>query len=112
MLPNASFWMRLRRANMSSRPIRPCWRYMEKKFSPRPPAQGVDLGFEASVGGGIPVIQALREGLAANTIQSIYGIINGTSNYILSRMTHEGQRFETVLEDAQASRVCRGGSDF
>src|SRR3990167_1839357 len=40
--------------------------------------KGVDLGFEASVGGGIPVIQALREGLAANTIQSIYGIINGT----------------------------------
>ena len=54
--------------------------------------KGVDLGFEASVGGGIPVIQALREGLAANTIQSIYGIINGTANYILSRMTHEGQR--------------------
>ena len=43
--------------------------------------QGVDVGFEASVGGGIPVIRALTEGLAGNTIQSIYGIINGTSNY-------------------------------
>src|SRR2546430_3875954 len=62
---------------------------------------GVDLGFEASVGGGIPVIQALREGLAANTIQSIYGIINGTANYILSRMTREGQCFETVLDEAK-----------
>ncbi|MFO0732396.1 MAG: homoserine dehydrogenase [Nitrospiraceae bacterium] len=61
---------------------------------------GVDVGFEASVGGGIPVIRALMEGLAANNIQSIYGIINGTSNYILSRMTSEGQRFEVVLEEA------------
>lgn len=63
--------------------------------------QGIDLGFEASVGGGIPVIRALTEGLAANNIQSIYGIINGTSNYILSRMTSEGQRFDTVLEEAK-----------
>src|SRR6185295_17200955 len=46
----------------------------------------MDLGFEASVGGGIPVIRALTEGLAANTVLSLYGIINGTSNYILSRM--------------------------
>lgn len=63
--------------------------------------QGIDLGFEASVGGGIPVIRALTEGLAANNIQSIYGIINGTSNYILSRMTSEGQRFDVVLEEAK-----------
>lgn len=62
---------------------------------------GVDLGYEASVGGGIPIIRALTEGLAANTIQSIYGIMNGTSNYILSRMTSEGQRFEVVLEEAK-----------
>ncbi len=62
---------------------------------------GIDLGFEASVGGGIPVIRALIEGLAANNIQSIYGIINGTSNYILSRMTSEGQRFDVVLEEAK-----------
>src|SRR4026208_2451996 len=63
--------------------------------------KGIDLGFEASVGGGIPVIQALREGLAANTIQSIYGIINGTANYILSRMTHGGQSFETGLDEGK-----------
>src|SRR5574337_2185469 len=62
---------------------------------------GVDLGFEASVGGGIPVIRALTEGLAANRIESIYGIINGTSNYILSRMTHDGGKFEDVLRRAQ-----------
>jgi homoserine dehydrogenase len=62
---------------------------------------GVDLGFEASVGGGIPVIRALTEGFAANTILSIYGIMNGTSNYILSRMTREGHRFEQVLAEAQ-----------
>lgn len=63
--------------------------------------KGVDLGFEASVGGGIPVLRALTEGLAGNRIESIYGIINGTSNYILSRMTHEGQEFARILQDAQ-----------
>ncbi len=63
--------------------------------------KGVDIGFEASVGGGIPVIKALREGLAANKVESIYGIINGTANYILSKMTNEGGRFEDVLRRAQ-----------
>lgn len=63
--------------------------------------KGLEVGFEASVGGGIPVVRALTEGLAGNTIESIYGIINGTSNYILSRMTHEGHSFEEVLRDAQ-----------
>ena len=63
--------------------------------------KGVDIGFEASVGGGIPVIQALREGLAGNRIESIYGIINGTANYILSTMTHEGRPFDEILKEAQ-----------
>ncbi len=72
----------------------------------------VDLGFEASVGGGIPVIRALTEGLAANTIQSIYGIINGTSNYILSRMTHEGQSFEAVLKEAQRAGYAEADPTF
>lgn len=63
--------------------------------------KGVDVGFEASVGGGMPVIKALREGLAANRIESMYGIINGTANYILSKMTNEGGRFEDVLRRAQ-----------
>jgi len=73
---------------------------------------GVDLGFEASVGGGIPVIQSLREGLAANTIQSIYGIINGTANYILSRMTQEGQSFETVLDEAKQAGYAEADPTF
>ncbi len=63
--------------------------------------KGVDIGFEASVGGGIPVIRALREGLSANRIESIYGIINGTANYILSKMTNDGGKFEDVLRRAQ-----------
>ncbi len=64
--------------------------------------KGVDIGFEASVGGGIPVIKALREGLVANRVESIYGIINGTANYILSRMTNAGGGFDEVLKLAQA----------
>lgn len=63
--------------------------------------KGVDVYFEASVGGGIPVIKALREGLAANRIESLYGIINGTANYILSKMTNDGGKFEDVLRRAQ-----------
>ena len=61
------------------------------------------IHFEASVGGGIPIIKALREGLAANRIQSIYGILNGTCNYILTRMEHENLPFAEVLRDAQAN---------
>ena len=64
-------------------------------------AKGVAVGFEASVGGGIPVIKALREGLVANRILSISGIMNGTANYILSRMTDEGIPFGEVLAEAQ-----------
>ena len=64
-------------------------------------AKNVDIGFEGSVGGGIPIIRVLKEGLAANNILSIYGIINGTSNYILSKMTNEGKAFLDVLSEAQ-----------
>ena len=74
--------------------------------------KGVDVGFEASVGGGIPVIRALTEGLAGNTLQSIYGIINGTSNYILSRMTHDGHGFEEVLKDAQHAGYAEADPTF
>ncbi len=63
--------------------------------------QGRTLGFEAAVAGGIPIIKAVREGLAANNIIAIYGIINGTSNYILSQMTDEGIDFKEALGDAQ-----------
>jgi homoserine dehydrogenase len=65
-------------------------------------ARGVEVGFEASVGGGIPVIKALKEGLVANRILSIMGIMNGTANYILTRMTDEDIPFDVVLKDAQA----------
>jgi len=61
----------------------------------------VMVAFEASVGGGIPIIKALREGLAANRIEWIAGIINGTSNFILSEMRDKGLPFATVLKDAQ-----------
>jgi len=74
--------------------------------------QGVDVGFEASVGGGIPVVRALMEGLAGNTIESIYGIINGTSNYILSRMTREGESFESVLKNAQQAGYAEADPTF
>lgn len=62
---------------------------------------GVDLAFEGSVGGGIPIIRALKEGLVANKIQVIFGILNGTSNYILSEMTARNLKFEEVLKKAQ-----------
>jgi len=57
--------------------------------------------FEASVGGGIPCIKALREGLVANTIESVYAIINGTTNYILTQMTETGMSFSEALKNAQ-----------
>lgn len=65
-------------------------------------AKNVEVGFEASVGGGIPVIKALKEGLVANRINSIKGIMNGTANYILSQMTEKGTPFADVLKEAQA----------
>jgi homoserine dehydrogenase len=61
---------------------------------------GVNIAFEASVGGGIPIIGALRSGLSANRIQMAMGILNGTSNYILTRMTQEGLPYSRVVEDA------------
>ncbi|MBI4277898.1 MAG: homoserine dehydrogenase, partial [Armatimonadetes bacterium] len=65
-------------------------------------AAGVDLCFEASVGGGIPLIRPIKEGLAANRIVEVTGILNGTTNYILTRMTREGWTFSEALSEAQA----------
>jgi homoserine dehydrogenase len=62
---------------------------------------GVSLAFEAAVAGGIPIIKSLREGLAGNDIRRIYGILNGTCNYILTSMHKEGREFNEVLEEAQ-----------
>jgi homoserine dehydrogenase len=64
--------------------------------------QQVSIGFEGAVGGGIPLIRALREGLVANRIDHIYGILNGTANYILSRMSRQGITFAKALKEAQA----------
>ncbi|MBZ9601894.1 homoserine dehydrogenase [Phyllobacterium chamaecytisi] len=63
--------------------------------------KGVLLNFEAAVAGGIPVIKALRESLTGNTVSRVYGIMNGTCNYILTRMWDEGISFEDCLADAQ-----------
>lgn len=64
--------------------------------------QGVDLYYEGAVGGGIPIIKPLRESLVGNRIEEIIGIVNGTTNYILTRMTQEGAAFADVLKEAQA----------
>ncbi|MDB6029003.1 MAG: Homoserine dehydrogenase [Verrucomicrobiales bacterium] len=62
---------------------------------------GTNLYYEASVAGGIPIIKVLREGFAGNRITHMYGIVNGTCNYILTRMKHEGSDFQPTLQDAQ-----------
>jgi homoserine dehydrogenase len=62
---------------------------------------GLCVGFEASVGGGIPIIRALKEGFVANRIDLIYGIVNGTTNFILSKMAEEGMGFDEALALAQ-----------
>jgi homoserine dehydrogenase len=64
-------------------------------------AKGVMVAFEAAVAGGIPIIKALREGLTANSIQWVAGIINGTTNFILSEMREKGLDFDVVLKEAQ-----------
>jgi len=64
-------------------------------------AAGVALSFEASSAGGIPIVKTLREALAGNSIRRVYGILNGTCNYILSRMETDGLSFEECLADAQ-----------
>lgn len=65
-------------------------------------AKGVTVAFEAGVAGGIPIIKAIREGLAANQIEWVAGIINGTGNFILSEMRNKGRDFDDVLAEAQA----------
>lgn len=65
-------------------------------------AKGVSVAYEAAVAGGIPIIRALREGLAANKIEWLAGIINGTGNFILTEMRDKGRAFEDVLAEAQA----------
>ena len=73
---------------------------------------GVMVGFEGSVAGGVPVIKALKEALAGNRILSIYGIINGTSNYILTKMTDEQRAFDDVLREAQRAGYAEADPTF
>jgi homoserine dehydrogenase len=75
-------------------------------------AKGVMVAFEGAVAGGIPIIKALREGLTANRIEWIAGIINGTSNFILSEMRARGAPFETVLKEAQAHGYAEADPTF
>lgn len=75
-------------------------------------AAGVDIGFEASVGGGIPIIRTLREALAGDRNLAVYGIINGTANYILSRMSSEGGDFAEVLVAAQQAGLAEADPTF
>ncbi len=74
--------------------------------------KGVDVAFEASVGGGIPIIRTVQEGFASDRITGFLGILNGTSNYILSRMTDEGADFKAVLKDAQAQGYAEADPTF
>lgn len=64
-------------------------------------ARGVDLAFEASVGGGIPIIRVLRDSFASDVIEEVIGIVNGTSNYVLTRMLRDGLSFDAAVKDAQ-----------
>ncbi|TNE39938.1 MAG: homoserine dehydrogenase [Alphaproteobacteria bacterium] len=75
-------------------------------------AKGAHLGYEAAVAGGIPIIKSMREGLAGNQIDRIYGILNGTCNYILTKMEATGETFGAVLEEAQAKGYAEADPTF
>ena len=75
-------------------------------------AKGLTLAFEASVAGGIPVIKGLREGLAANGVSVLHGILNGTCNYILTEMRETGREFADVLAEAQALGYAEADPSF
>lgn len=74
--------------------------------------KGATLAFEAAVAGGIPIIKALREGLSANHISAVYGILNGTCNYILTEMWQNGLEFETALQEAQEAGYAEADPSF
>ena len=73
---------------------------------------GVALNFEAAVAGAIPIIKTLREALAGNQVRRVYGILNGTCNYILTKMQEEGRQFADVLEEAQAKGYAEADPTF
>jgi len=75
-------------------------------------AQGVTLAFEAAVAGGIPIVKVLREGLVGNRHRRVFGILNGTCNYILTQMRETGREFEAVLAEAQALGYAEADPSF
>lgn len=75
-------------------------------------ARGVSVGFEASVAGGIPIIRTLREGLAGDRNRALFGIVNGTCNYILTTMTEEEEEFSVVLRRAQEQGLAEADPSF
>ncbi|HYN40077.1 MAG TPA: homoserine dehydrogenase, partial [Rhodospirillales bacterium] len=75
-------------------------------------AKGVTLAFEAAVAGGIPIVKVLREGLIGNRHRRVFGILNGTCNYILTQMRESGREFETVLAEAQALGYAEADPSF
>lgn len=74
--------------------------------------KGLSIGFEASIGGAIPIIRSIREAFVANRIQSIEGIMNGTANYILSKMSDENCDFDTALKEAQEKGFAEADPTF
>jgi homoserine dehydrogenase len=78
----------------------------------RAEAKGVALNFEAAVAGGIPIVKTLRESLAGNRVERVFGILNGTCNYILTRMQNEGKDFAEVLADAQRAGYAEADPSF
>jgi len=75
-------------------------------------AKGLSIGFEASIGGAIPIIRSVKEAFVANRIQSIEGIMNGTANYILSKMSDENCDFDTALKEAQEKGFAEADPTF
>jgi homoserine dehydrogenase len=75
-------------------------------------SNGVCLAYEAAVAGGIPIIKALREGFAGNEIKAVYGILNGTCNYILTKMRETGRDFDEILKEAQALGYAEADPSF
>jgi homoserine dehydrogenase len=75
-------------------------------------AKGLSIGFEASIGGAIPIIRSVREAFVANRIQSIEGIVNGTANYILSKMSDENCGFDSALKEAQEKGFAEADPTF
>ena len=88
-------------ASRSSRPTRSCSPTSASSCSRPPTTHGVDLLFEAAVAGGIPLVRALRESLRGEPIRRVMGIVNGTTNFILTKMTEQGAPYGEALAEAQ-----------